>query len=311
MLFTLHFHIIGELGLNERRTSESGLFNVFLRKGGKLIWLLSAAGCSIAVALILKVNEERGGNRLLLIGSNYIVASLLSVILLKGKIYWPGIKTFSLGVGAGINFVLGFLLMLSGISRGPLAVPVTVMRLSVVVPIMASILLWSEHPGVYQWCGIGLGIIAIILFGSGLSRDNSRRGAGEGYWLVIVSLFFVMGAGDLLLKAFRELSPGTERLLFTWILFTVAAVIVWILVLVRRIHFDCGTLMRGLFLGVPNLFSTVFVLKALQAIPASRVFPFVILGSTLIGLVVWKERLGRVATAGLVLAAIAVVLLPL
>ncbi len=280
-----------------------------------MIWLLSAAGCSVAIALILKVNEVRGGNRLLLIGANYVVASILSVILLKGEIRWPGLKTLGLGVGAGVDFVLGFLLLLSGISRGPLAVPVTVMRLSVAVPIIASIMLWGEQPGLYQWSGIGLGMIAIILFGIGLSGENSKNRPGERYWFLIVSLFFVMGAGDLLLKAFRELSPDIERLLFTWILFTVAAIIVWVIIWVKRIHFDYGTLTLGLFLGVPNLFSTVFILKALQTIPASQAFPFVnltvILVSTLLGFAVWKERLGPIALTGLTLAAIAIVLLPM
>jgi uncharacterized membrane protein len=280
-----------------------------------VIWLLPAAGCSIAVALILKISEEARGNRLLLIGVNYTVAAVLAFLLTRGDIYWPGWKAFTLGASAGVDFVLGFLLMLSGMAMGPLAVPVTVMRLSVAVPIVASIMIWGERPGLYPAIGIVLGIFAMILFGSGLSDGRSRETTTGRYWFVIVSLFLVMGAGDLLLKTYREVIPGMDRIFFTFILFTTAAVMVWILVLKNGVSFNIKTFLLGALLGVPNLYSTIFMLKALETVPASRAFPFVnltvIFISTLIGFAIWKERLGRVALIGLVLAAIAIVLLPL
>jgi drug/metabolite transporter (DMT)-like permease len=280
-----------------------------------LIWLLPAAGCSIAVALILKVSEEARGNRLLLIGVNYTVASILSFILIRGDLYWPGWKAFGLGAGAGVDFVLGFLLMLSGMSMGPLAVPVTVMRLSVAVPIVASIMIWGERPGPLPAAGIVLGIFAIILFGAGLSDGRSRSSSDRTYWFVIVSLFVVMGAADLILKAYRELIPGMDRIFFTFILFTTAAVTVWLIVLKKGVRFNLRTMLLGALLGIPNLYSTIFMLRALESVPASLAFPFVnltvIFASTLLGLALWKERLGRVATIGLILAAIALVLLPL
>ena len=280
-----------------------------------MIWLLPAAGCSIAVALILKISEEARGNRLLLIGVNYTVASIISLLLIRGDIYWPGWKAFTLGASAGVDFVLGFLLMLSGMSMGPLAVPVTVMRLSVAVPIVASILIWGERPGLYPAIGIVLGIFAIVLFGAGLSDGRSRKDAAGKYWFMIVSLFLVMGAGDLLLKTYREVIPGMDRIFFTFILFTTAAVMVWILVLKNGCTFNTRTFFLGALLGVPNLYSTIFMLKALESVPASLAFPFVnltvIFISTLLGFAVWRERLGRVALVGLVLAAIAIILLPL
>lgn len=280
-----------------------------------MIWLLPAAGCSIGIALILKANEVRRGNRVLLAASNYIVASLLSLALLGSRVSRPDTVTLTLGAVTGVNYVLGFLLLMAGIRRGPLAVPVTVMRLSVAVPIAASIAIWGEHPGAVQWTGIALGMLAIVLFGWGLSRPGSTIRRGGAYWLFILSLFLVMGVGDLLLKSFRELSPDVERLVFTWILFTVAAVFTWTLVWLRRIPFARGTFLLGLVLGVPNLFSTIFMLTALQSVPASIAFPFVnltvILGSTLCGLLIWKERIRGLALAGLVVAAVALLLLPI
>ncbi len=280
-----------------------------------MIWLFPAAGCSILIALILKVNEGKGGNRLLLAGSNYIAASLIALLLLGGRI--PALSTVTFGLGAltGTNYVIGFLVLMAGISRGPLAVPVTVMRLSVAVPVIVSILVWKEQPGTAQWLGIAMGLAAIVLFGWGLNSTKRKGNEGAVFWILMVAIFLVMGSGDLLLKAFRESSAGTNRIAFTWVLFVMAAAISWLLIAARRIPIEGRTFMLGLLLGVPNLFSTVFTLMALRSIPASIAFPFinltVIFGSTLAGFIIWKERLGGLAVAGLLVAAAALVLLPM
>jgi drug/metabolite transporter (DMT)-like permease len=280
-----------------------------------LIWLLPAALCSISIALILKRSERDGRDRLLLVGANYITASLLALILIIPKLAVPSGTTVALGAVTGIDYVLGFLVLAAGIARGPLAVPVTVMRLSVAVPIVVSIAFWAERPGGLQWAGLALGAAAILLFGYSLSSGRGRKGEEGGYWMLIVALFLVMGAGDVLLKAFRELSPDTDRMTFTWILFTTAGLFTWLLIRIRRVPFDRRTFALGLLLGVPNLFSTVFTLLALRSVPASITFPFinltVIAGSALFAYFIWRERLGRLSLAGLLLAAVALVLLPL
>jgi len=280
-----------------------------------LIWLLPAALCSISIAAILKINERRGGDRLLLAGANYILASALSLALLRGGFDLPSPGTLSLGAVTGGVYVIGFLLLMAGISKGPLAVAVTVMRLSVAVPVAVSIFLWNEAPGPYQWGGLAAGAAAIVLFGLGIKAHDGDRHTGAGFWLLMLAMFAVMGTGDVLLKAFREMSPDSERLVFTWILFTSAALFTWIVIFARRVPFNRPTFLLGLLLGVPNLFSTVFTLLALRGVPASIAFPFinltVIFGSTLLALAVWKERLGPVSTAGLVVAAAALILLPM
>ena len=280
-----------------------------------MIWLLPAALCSIAIALILKRSERDGRDRLLLIGANYITASLLAFIIIIQKLAAPNGTTVLLGTITGIDYVLGFLVLAAGIARGPLAVPVTVMRLSVAVPIVVSIAFWAERPGGFQWAGIALGAVAIMLFGYGISGGRDGKQGGGGYWILIVALFLLMGVGDVLLKAFRELSPDSDRMTFTWILFTTAGLFAWLLIRVRRVPFDGRTFALGLLLGVPNLFSTVFTLLALRNVPASIAFPFinltVIAGSAIFAFFIWRERLDRLSLVGLLIAAAALVLLPL
>ena len=284
-----------------------------------MIWLALAALSSIAIALILKVNEGRGGDRILIAAANYLSASVISFVMLGWRGGWAAVSggrdgaTLALGAAAGIIYVLGFLLLMAGIGRLPLAVPVTVARLSVILPIAVSIALWRESPGLFQWLGIALGLIAFILFGRSLSASGHASRAGGRSSLIIVLLFVVLGLGDVTLKAFREMAPDADRLAFTFVLFAAAAVVTWLLVLARRVTFDAKTFWLGLLLGVPNLTSTIFTLLALRSVPASIAFPFinvaVIFGTTILGFAVWRERLSRLNAAGLCVSFIAIVLL--
>ncbi|HEY5132946.1 MAG TPA: EamA family transporter [Candidatus Krumholzibacteriaceae bacterium] len=280
-----------------------------------MIWLLPAAFCSIAIALILKVNEGRAGNRILIAGANYLVASGVSFLMLGARLPRPGAATLALGGAAGIIYVLGFLLLMAAVARLPLAVPVTVARLSVILPVALSILLWAEKPALLQWLGIGLGLAAVFLLGASFSRSGDVSRAGARAAPLVAALFVVLGLGDVALKAFRETAPDFDRLAFTWILFTVAAVVTWALAFARRVRFDTRTFGLGLLLGVPNLFSTVFTLHALRSVSASIAFPIinltVIAGSTLAALAIWKERLRAMSLAGLCVAGCAILLLAL
>jgi drug/metabolite transporter (DMT)-like permease len=278
-----------------------------------LIWLVPAALCSIAIALILKVNEGRGGNRILIAGANYLSASAISFLMLGGRVPLPGAATLAIGTATGVIYVLGFLLLMAGIARLPLAVPVTIARLSAALPVIVAVLFWAEKPGILQWLGLSLGLVAVLILGLGFAGSGGGSGGGKGAAFLVPALFVVLGLGDVMLKAFRETAPDLDRLAFTWILFTAAMVLAWILIGIGRVRFDGRTFALGLLLGVPNLFSTVFTLLALRAVPASIAFPFinltVIVGSTLFGFVLWKERLRRMGVAGLVVAAAAIVLL--
>lgn len=278
-----------------------------------MIWLLPAALCSITIALILKVNEGRGGSRILIAGANYLSASAISFFMLGGRVPHPGQATAALGIAAGVVFVLGFLLLMAAIARLPLAVPVTIARLSVALPVAVALLFWGERPGMFPWIGLALGLVAVLIFARSFSDAAPPAAGGTRSAPIVVALFVVLGLGDVALKAFRETASDLDRLAFTWILFTAAAVLTWILIAARRTRIDARTFALGLVLGVPNLFSTVFTLLALRDVPASIAFPFinltVIVGSTLAGFLIWKERLRGGSVAGLAVAAAAIVLL--
>lgn len=278
-----------------------------------MIYLLPAALCSIAIALVLKVNERLGGNRIAIAGVNYAVASVASLAILRGNPGSPDFAAFALGTVAGAVWVAGFLVFMAGIAAGPLAITVTATRLAVVIPVAFSIVLWRENPGPMQWTGIALGLAAIAILGSTISSDSKASLARKGYRWLIIALFTVMGVGDLLLKIFRESGSDIAPLAFSFILFAVAACLTWGIIAFGRINLDPTTVGLGILLGLPNLGSTVFTLRALETVNASVAFPFinltVIAGTTLLGFSIWREKLAASSILGLILAATSIVLL--
>jgi uncharacterized membrane protein len=73
----------------------------------------------------------------------------------------------SLGAVSGILTYVATLAFFYHMRSGRLAVSWTVVGLAVAFPVAASVLLWHEHPSPKQWAGLGLLVVAFVLFGVG------------------------------------------------------------------------------------------------------------------------------------------------
>ncbi len=63
----------------------------------------------------------------------------------------------------------------------------------------------------------------------------------------------------------------------------------------KKIKFKTGTVTTGIILGVPNVFSSYFMLDALNQLPGIIVYPSINIGiivlTTLAAFLIWKEEL--------------------
>ena len=84
-----------------------------------------------------------------------------------------------------------------------LAIPVTVTRLSVVIPVLGSIFIFTEAVNLLQILGVIIAIISIYLF-SWQEKFNHNK-VNKISLLLPFSLFIMMGSGDFNLKVFQEL----------------------------------------------------------------------------------------------------------
>ena len=240
----------------------------------------------------------------------YLIAA--GVARLSG-IPLPDLPTALLGVATGLLYVLAFtfIIRLQG-ARG-ISVSAAAIRLSVLFPVVASIVFWGERPGGVQIAGIVLAVFSLPLLG-GLSF---RRGAPidwRGLGLTLV-LFAANGLVVLGLRLYREIGRGDEGAYFFALLFLAAAIssaVVWRAEGngIRRVD-----VLPGMAVGVWNTGSGLMVVIALRSMPGTVVFPIYssigLVLTTVVAALVWKERIRSAAGVGIGTAVAAAVLMNL
>ncbi len=277
-----------------------------------MAYLFLSIFSSVLVAVVIRLNEGRNLNRFGVMFFNYCTASLLGYLLMqKPLIFENSGKLIALSFSTGFFFVSAFIVYMTSVRRLGLAIPVTVTRLSVVIPVLGSIFIFSEAVNGFQAAGLLLALIAIYLFSV---RKNTVVEKIDKLEILLPGLLFLLiGSADFSLKIFQENFPQALRLNFVFLVFAVASLYTFLLVLLKRVRITGETVLGGILLGIPNFFSAYFMLLVLQAFPGAIAFPLNNIGiialSTFTGFLFWKERLHSRAVAALCLAIVAVVLL--
>jgi drug/metabolite transporter (DMT)-like permease len=331
-----------------------------------MIYLGLAVACSLAIGMIFKYAGREEMDRTALLTVNYLAAVAVAVGLLAlgGRSVGEGLSLSSsligLGVGTGALLIAGFFVLMVATDVAGMSLAIGVMRVSVVIPFMASWLVWNEVPTPAQ--GVGLVLAGVAFFLIARKEQDPRRaaapeaaavaaanparpasagagGADSGPSLpdpadlaeqaadvnpkvfgVLALTFLAGGAVDVTMKTFEEIyGAANSRVLFLLLAFGIAfligaAVVLWRGVR-RGIWPDRRTIGWGLFLGVINYGSLEFILRAIERLPGTVVFPVnniaIVLLAAVLGITVWDEHLSRLNRIGLGCAVAALVLLNL
>jgi drug/metabolite transporter (DMT)-like permease len=299
-----------------------------------MIFLVLTILSSVLTSVVLKINEGRGGNRLVVAGTNYVVAAALAFAMTGPGRLAIGPMWTAIAVVTGVGFIGGFLVMMKGLKEIGLAIPTSAARLSMLIPVTGSIAFFGERPSGLQIAGIAAGMAAFVLLGAAQrSRGPAMRrtaapgpephpdgapeaasGAGRIDLKAIgllVAMFAIIGSTDFTMKISQ--SAGVDKDAMAFYIFCSAALCCWVPIALRRVRVTGAAIATGALLGVPNYFSVYFLLVALRALDASVVFPVVSAGAvvavTAVAVMFWKEQPNRTAWMGIALAALAVALL--
>ena len=270
--------------------------------------------CSTSIALLLKYNDTRVGQPLVLLTGNYLIASIISLIFLieQGKSVFS-FDTFMFGVIVAIIFTASFFIFAKAVAVSGTALAQTSSRLSVAVPVLFSMLMFKESPTIMQISGIFLAFITIFLFYVSVHKNSKEDDHGLTKYLYLVLLFIGIGLGDFSMKIFQGMRPMTEKPFFLFIIFTYSFFICITILLIKKIPVLRPTLYLGMFLGVPNVFSSYFILSALTLYPAVVVYPFINIGiivlTSVLAYLIWKEKLGFWGILSLSTGVLAIILL--
>jgi drug/metabolite transporter (DMT)-like permease len=231
------------------------------------------------------------------------------------KTFWQQISTrlIVLGLILGLLFVCSYVLMVLTIKKFGITIPVALMRLSAVLPTFGSIMLFAEIPKPLQIAGISLAFLSLPLASQErILLKNLFQVLHNGFGWGLM-LFVVFGITNFTFKIQRELIPLENPYHFLAIIFPTAFLVSMMMVIWRKISLSKAVLKVGMVVGIFNVFSSYFFMKALQRLPGIVVYPTngigIILLSAVTSMLFWKERLTASNYMFIVIASIALLLI--
>ncbi|MBD3218343.1 MAG: EamA family transporter [candidate division Zixibacteria bacterium] len=304
-----------------------------------MFFLFLAICSSSAIALIFKHSETSGMNRYTVTTANYFAAVVTSGIILAGKEFLIPEKldlpaalgqisesitgdvisisnqssfvwAVIVGLSAGAFFFLAFIYYQISVRNHGVGLSGAFAKLGILVPMTLSLLFWKEYPTQIQWLGITIAVFSIVIV-----NWPQKKSLKNAIRLSLLLLFLFGGISEFSNKVFQKYAFQDHRALFLFINFLIAFAFSLITTLKKKLPVKRRDLVTGILVGIPNLFSSYFLIMALDKMTAAVVFPAYSAGTiviiNLVGLLFFKEKLSRLEIAAVILIIISLVLINL
>jgi drug/metabolite transporter (DMT)-like permease len=219
----------------------------------------------------------------------------------------------------GLMFIILFNIIAFGARRIGVAVVSVANKLSLVIPFLFAIYLYDEKLTALKMIGIIIALLA-VLFTCWPHQDIQGSSVKSAHGLVLmvpVVLFIGSGLLDTMIKYVEQnfLDEASYDQYFITA-FAIAGMAGGLLLLFQFITgnqtFDKRAIPAGIMIGIPNYFSLWTLVKVLAANKgnSSAIFPIVNIGivlfSTLMALILFREKLSKLNWTGVGLAIIAI-----
>ena len=287
-----------------------------------MMYIVLAACSSAALTLVLKWFRDPKGTRYGLLLGNYLTCTLIAFIQMPGKVsfYSAATSTCLMSLISGFLYVAGLVTMQSSVRLNGAALSSAFSKLGITIPLLMSFLIFGETPTWYQASGLLISIAAIVVlnFRGGKSGGGHEKQSRAALTILMLTLL-ACGGSEGMAKVFERLGDPREDTRYFFFLFLTASLLTAALAVAEMRKngkkIQPGELAAGVLAGIPNYFTSYFLLKALNSLPALLVYPSFSVGTILLvmvmGALLFGERLTRRQWAGLSLILAALVLLNL
>ncbi len=287
-----------------------------------MIFLIASIIVSTLFGISFKVISIKKINSFQTIIINYIVAGSLGFITTKSDVTPLNVfqqSWFGVAVGLGIVFIGSLFVIAETTSKYGISVAQVANRMSVVVPITIAILYYGDNLTVFKVVGIILAIAAVYLVSH---KEGSSKSSQKFWWLFPLIIFICSGIIDSSINyAQRNLLNDTDFDAFLSTIFSTAfvfgAIVLLYQLLIKKETFETRAIPAGIILGVINFGTMYFIIMALNSniIEASSLFPInnlsILTLSTIISVLVYKEKLSQKNWIGIGLSLAAIIILGL
>ena len=280
-------------------------------------FLITGILCSSLIFVAFKLFSKYQINTFNAIVVNYITALSLAALISKGAIFSTFMQSDWKWLSAllGLIFIGLFNVMAKSSQEAGVAITGVANKMSFIGPIIFGVFVLNENFSPLQTTGVFLAVVAVLL----TSFAKGEKEAEQKMLLPIV-LFFGGAALDTLLSVSQSgIIGNVDTLSFTGSIFGMAAIIGVLILAFMTLKTkklpSKKDILAGVLLGIPNFFSIYFFLHSLdfKELDSSQIFPAfnlsVILLNTVIGLIIFKEKLQLFNYIGIVLAVASILLI--
>jgi drug/metabolite transporter (DMT)-like permease len=222
----------------------------------------------------------------------------------------------------GVLFVTIFNIVGITAQKIGVAVASVANKLSLIIPVILSVYLYGESVKGWKLAGVILALAAVVLTCYQSKQQESERNTSIKKWEYLLPFVLFIGSGllDSLINHVQQ-QYVTEENKNAYLIsgFLSAAIIGSVLLLIQYItgkqKFAFKHLVAGLLIGIPNYFSIWCLVRFLKQSPwqSSASIPVnnmgIVLFSSVVAWLLFKERLSRINWLGIVLSLIAIYLI--
>ena len=288
-----------------------------------MIFLALSIIASTLIFVIFRLFAIYNINTLQAIVVNYFVACSCGVIGYQNSIELsaiPQYNWFYYTLALGALFIIVFNLMAITTQHNGLSVVSVATKMALVIPIAFGLWYYKEPLGPSKAAGIVLALIAVYLVA--VKKDSSII-LQKRNLVFPVLVFLGSGLIDTSLNFLQNDFITDKSLipLFSSTIFLTAGVIGIMVLVAQKIKgvlvLEFKNIIAGIVLGIPNYFSIYFLVKALRSnlFDSSGIFTInnvgIVIISTLLGIVFFKEQLSVKNWIGITLAVISIALVSL
>lgn len=256
---------------------------------------------------------------------NYMTCVITGSIVNGGfPIQWTAIKTpwFQWAMIMGVLFIISFNLI--GITAQKLGVAVASVanKLSLIIPVILSIILYQEQVVGWEIVGIALALLAVIFtcFPQNNLAEHGIKIPMLQKILLPTLVFIGSGFLDALINHVQQsyVTKATNNAFLISGFFSAACIGIIVLLYQYwkgQLVFKFNQVLAGICIGIPNYFSIWCLVQFLQDSPweTSASLPVnnmgIVLFSTLVAAFLFKEKLSNINWIGIGLSAIAIYLI--
>ena len=276
-----------------------------------MVFLLLAIMSSSMISIMMRASSGKISANLSMLATNYFVCSLLGAVYGGFELVMPQVQGFSvtvwLGLISGVLYLAGLVAFQTNTKKNGIVLSSIFMKLGLLVPFVASVLLFKEIPTVTQIAGFCIAVFAIVLIN--MKKEDDGRNFGFG----LILMLLLSGGADVMAKVFDVFGPASLSALYLFYTFATAFALCVVLVVHKKERPGLREILYGTLIGIPNFFSAKFLLRSLTDIPAVVVYPSFSVGTmllvTLTGVAVFRERLSKVQWFALITIIAALILL--